>query len=312
VEVSSNATGALNYTSGSFMVGGQLILSSATLNVTPSMTLGVDGPQTLHLAGAAVNAPSLRFPAGTTPLLFGSTINAPVLNETTLLVQGAANVITGVLTTTATSLLRLNGTGGLAKLTLSHDFTNNGTIEYTGNGFGAELVLNAGGGRLINGSGATLRTTGFPFYHVTGAMENRGTVDLSVPLNVTGQLIVPAGAGATFTGNGSAISVSGLDVDGATFDNVPLVSSLGTISRFDNATFQNMNPAATQFTVVHPGGSSPFVFTGVSFLTTPTTGLFVSAQDQGGPNTLIIEFVGSNPGDGSVYTATAGGAVVIW
>jgi hypothetical protein len=127
------------------------------------------------------------------------------------------------------------------------------------------------------------------------------------------QLMVPAAANATFTGNGSTLHVVGLNVDGATFDNVPLATVGGVIAGFDNVTFQNMSTAATQFSIRHVGTAAPLVFSGLSFLTTPTTGLYLQAEDTApGGDVLTIQLPGSTPADGSTHTSAAGGAVVVW
>ena len=70
-------------------------------------------------------------------------------------------------------------------------------------------------------------------------------------------------------------------------------------------------PAATQLTVTHPGGPAPFAFPNPSFLTTPTTGFYVSAtHNLADANVLTFDLVSSNPADGSAFTATGGGAIV--
>ena len=96
-------------------------------------------------------------------------------------------------------------------------------------------------------------------------------------------------------------------------DNVAFDVSGGTITKFDNVTFRNYSTGATQFTISHPGGASPFAFNNLTFMVTPTTGLYINATDStADANTLTISLPGSSPADGSSLTSTAGGAVVNW
>ena len=104
----------------------------------------------------------------------------------------------------------------------------------------------------------------------------------------------------------------GIDADGVVFENVRLGLAAPTpaaIVRFDNATFQNMQPTSTQF-IVQAAGT--FTFNGVRFLTAPTTpGLYVSASTIGAP-ALVVNMSNSQPANGSAFTATQNGATVNW
>jgi hypothetical protein len=167
-------------------------------------------------------------------------------------------------------------------------------------------------GTLVNPVGGTIDVGGNA-NSLTAPLDNQGTVTINASFSVAGQLTVPLAAAGTFNGNGSTLSVIGVDIDGAaTFDNVPLITTNGTIGAFDNVTFQNMDVAATQLTINHPGAATPFTFNNTVFNTTPTTGLYISVTDNGGVNTLTINLTASTPADGSAFTATAGGAVVNW
>jgi hypothetical protein len=144
-------------------------------------------------------------------------------------------------------------------------------------------------------------------------VRNTALVLLGSNLVATGQLISPAGLD-TVGGGGFGLVVAGLDVDGLVLDNLPLTSTNGTITRFDNVTLQNYDPAAVQLTVAHPGAATPFTFTNARFLTTPGSGAYLSATDNntGDGNTLAINMQGSQPASGTAYTLLAGGAVVNW
>ncbi len=324
--------GSLAYTGGSFVVGEELALNSLTATFTPSMTLGIDGPSTLLLARMTLNAPALTLPAASTPRFFQATINAPVVNETTLLTQSTTALNEG-LTIEAGSVLRIEGFSNLsATLTGAGGLTNTETIELASLS-GSAATLTVTGGTLVNALGATITVTGSSVKTINAVLDNRGTITSSAnsltlngttltnsgtvtvngPVNLSGQLIVPNIPTGTFDGNGSTLTVAGVDIDGATFDNVPLISTGGTIERFNNVTFQNMSDAATQLTINHPGALLPFTFDNVDFLTTPDTGLYISATDTGGVDVLTIRLPNSTPADGSgATTATSGGAVVDW
>lgn len=137
---------------------------------------------------------------------------------------------------------------------------------------------------------------------------------LSVGMVVAnGRLDAPAGVGVTVFGDGSPVTVGGVDVDGLVLDNVPLMIMGDPIVAFDNVTFQNYAPFATQLTIVHPGAASPFMFHNLAFLVEPDVGLYVSATDSAvDAGTLDLELSCAQPPDGSAFTAVAGGASVSW
>jgi alpha-tubulin suppressor-like RCC1 family protein len=140
-----------------------------------------------------------------------------------------------------------------------------------------------------------------------------GGMWMESPVFVAGTLV--ASSSQLVSGNGNhLLNVGGVDLKTVSFDRIPLTIGAGAIARFDSVTFSNQNPALTQLAIAHPGAGSPFTFTGTRFLTTPTTGLYVSATDiaPSDGNVLTINFVNSVPPNGSAFTATSGGAVVNW
>lgn len=195
-----------------------------------SLALGAaSGTQTLSLNGfdldvagdAAVTVHGVLDVAGTfttggtfTNLgevrLNGGTLDGALANDGTLVTHGPA-MLTGAVTTSGSSLMRVEGSasGGEANLTVSSGFTNQGTIELTSlTTDGATLTLTSGtfvnqgtvsalvgggGGRTLNAAltneatlevQATLSATG-DFAHAAGAvLEGSGTLDLS-SANVT-------------------------------------------------------------------------------------------------------------------------------
>lgn len=287
-------------------VSGGGMLGTGLVTVSPTSTVGV--------YGATVDAPLLN--EGTL-ILAPATIAGPLENRGTLTAQAT---ISGPLTTTSSSSIEVGLDGfSLRSLTVTDGFTNNGTLTLT-NGIsgvsaqqGSELVLT--NGPLVNGPGGVIVSeagSGGGSRTVTGDLDLRGTVQADYPLTVEGQLIVPATDDAVIQGTGGDLTVAGLDVDGLAVTGVPLRSFDGVITRFDNVTL-DVAPTQTALNILHPGAPSPFVFDGVIFVTTPTTGLYVAAADDSvDGNTLTIEFTNSTPADGSAYELEQQGAVINW
>ncbi|MDH5235579.1 MAG: hypothetical protein OEW77_11520, partial [Gemmatimonadota bacterium] len=139
----------------------------------------------------------------------------------------------------------------------------------------------------------------------------QGIVSVTGALSGGGALTPPivTRANATVT----AIAAGGADVAGMVFRGVTLTVGDG-LSRIDSVTFEQQDPTATHLSIVHPGAAGAFTFTGVRFLTAPTTGAYVSATDAAATDgqVLTITLAGSTPADGSAKTLTSGGAVVNW
>jgi Tol biopolymer transport system component len=314
------AGGTVLFGSGTQLSGnGTVTLPVGTaLQLATDFTFGA-GSARLDLAGEnagiTVSGPGALIVANPTrPLVLGTdTITAPLSIQDTLKVR-APSVVTGTVDISGTGVLYLRSTV-LAALTVADGLTNAGTIVLHDEAGNASASLTLTAGTLVStGLIQTAANWGGGTRTITGNVDLRGTLTIGFPLNIVGQLISPAGAAATVNGNGSTLPVTGLDVDGITFNNTPLASTGGTIIRFDNVTFQNMNAGAVQFTVNHPGAATPFVFTGVRFLTTPTTGRYVRADDTdtGDGNVLTLDFVGATPPDGSAFEEELNGAVINW
>jgi hypothetical protein len=304
--------GPFAYTAGTLDGAGTLALTGLTASFTPSVAIGTTHLTGLRLASTSFTGPTVTVAASATLELTGNTtVNAAVDNHGLLEAQGGVISITGALTTGASSTIRVH-TG--VDLTSANGFTNNGLIELTSIS-GAAANLEVTSGTLVNAAGATISSLvggGGPRI-LTADLNNQGTLNAEYGLTMNGQLIVPNTVTSSITGTGATLTVAGLDVDGLTIDNVVLISTGGTLTRFDNVTFQNMDPAATQFTINHPGAASALTFNALSFLTAPSTGLYLSVTDTAGDaNLLTINLPNSNPADGSSFTSTAGGAVVNW
>jgi hypothetical protein len=170
-------------------------------------------------------------------------------------------------------------------------------------------------GPLVN-LGA-IETTGVSGSAANRRIENevihRGAMTLGVPMEIQGYFAIPDTDIATVTSTGSALSaLGGIGIDGALFDNAPLIVSGGLLNQLDAVTFQNMDPTATQLTIVNDGIDGTNFFDDLSFLTTPTTGFYVSATEIGGGNVLTIVLTSPFPTNGDAFTQELGGASVTW
>lgn len=137
---------------------------------------------------------------------------------------------------------------------------------------------------------------------------------LRTNVSVSGMLSSQGAPGARVSsGTGATITAEGADVDGLTLSNVRLAVGGGLVD-LDRVTFAQQAATATQLRITHPGAPAAFTFTGLRFLTTPTTGAFVHATDAAPADgqVLTIDLAGSTPADGSAQTLTSGGAIVNW
>ncbi len=164
---------------------------------------------------------------------------------------------------------------------------------------------------------------GVPLSHFedVGFLTN-GTVTLNSDVFAHGNLNSSVSWNPTLAGNGNKLAAGGAFVDGMTLDNVllelngtPTFPSNGTLSRFDNVTFQNYNTTDVQFTILHPGAVSAFELTNLRFLTTPTgAGRYLSMEDSDplDANVLTVYLTNPLPNDPGVFVTVLGGAVLAW
>ena len=169
-----------------------------------------------------------------------------------------------------------------------------GTLRIRGNvtqAGGSNAAFAASGSHLTVLDGAAAQTVSFatPGTVTTSSHFQRLLIENSSGAGVTlasavvanGQLRTPAGSGAarrmTSTA-GQTLQVGGLDADGLVFDAVPLrVVNGEALTRFDNAVFQNMNPAATQLRLDRQTDAT--TFNNIAFQTVPTTGVYLHLVD---------------------------------
>jgi alpha-tubulin suppressor-like RCC1 family protein len=144
-----------------------------------------------------------------------------------------------------------------------------------------------------------------------------GTLTLASNIFAHGNLTVGS-SGGTIASSGKTLQLGGLSTTSGvvTFDNTQLIidQPAGLPIPISNVTFQNMAPTVTQLTVNHPGVAGAFSFINLTFSTTPTTGLYLQANDLDGPspNALTIDLTGTFPVSPGTFVQQNNGAVVTW
>ena len=159
--------------------------SGRTLTLTGGAPSSVSANGRLQLAGT-VNGTATLANTGVTTLIAG-TIVTPVTNSGTLVGSGNS-AINGTLTSSVGSTLRVgqvDGSQGLAQLTVANGFTNNGAIELTNlttlGAYASQLTVTSG--TVTNASGATITTLagnlGSGSRSLSAAVNNQGTMSTS-------------------------------------------------------------------------------------------------------------------------------------
>jgi formylmethanofuran dehydrogenase subunit C len=201
--------------------GGSLTIGAVGATSRIQRNFTVSGG-TLELNRATLEGPGLLTNAATL-LLTGSTVNAPLTNQGTLLAQ-AVNTLGGALTTAAGSTLRvLGGSAGDAALTVASGFTNHGALELTSADVSRAAALTVSSGTLTNALGASVSAfadTGGT--RILGAqLDNQGTLNVAQDLSLTS-------TGHTLSNSGTIDIASGftLTVGAGSFTNF----SAGTLT----------------------------------------------------------------------------------
>jgi hypothetical protein len=143
-------------------------------------------------------------------------------------------------------------------------------------------------------------------------------IDIELLSNVVarGQLQTSA-VPANVIGNGNTLAVTGLDVDGLTMTNAHLIATNGTVTRFDNVTFQGFSGDQELFVFSTLGNPSTFVFNNIQFDTgAGFVGNFMNVFDTGGPelgtNVSLVGAIPANPVTGCARTGIGLNATVRW
>jgi hypothetical protein len=298
----------------------ELVGVTATLGSPIPWTLGTTGPASVRLEGSTLTAVGVVVDTTTTLTLEGSTLDAAIETRGVLQVIDGVSDITGAMTTGPTGVIRVTGGATVgATLDVRNGFTNNGVIELTSAGTG-DATLAIGSGSLANGgSGVITSTTSAGnggVRTIAADVSQIGAISLQAPLTIAGQLVDPAGVPSTYAGNGNGLTVSGLNVSGAVFDDMAVTSIGGSLTLFTGSTFQNMDPTATQLTIEHPGTLAGLLsFSSLTFATPPTPGVgyYVRVTDTD-PLTLplVVEVLLSSPLTGLLLSLVGGGATLLW
>ncbi len=213
---------------------GTLALSSAVVNLTSAFSNAVTA---LTFSSATVNGPGTLTNAPSKTLnLTNSTVNAPLVNQGTLVAQGTSSKITGSLSNVPGSTLRVEGSqAGEAVLTVVNGFSNAGAIELTSsvnpsraatltvssgtltNAAGASLsaLAGTGGSRTLNAQldnqGALLVYANLTVGDASRTFNNSnsGTIDIASGRITLSTAAVFSSAGRVTIGAGSTFSASG-------------------------------------------------------------------------------------------------------
>lgn len=257
---------------GVLLIGGvsgtqTLSATGRTIGVTGAVEVG--GTGTLTLASSVLDAGGVTNAAPGGILLGGSTINAPVVNETTLLVPSPSS-INGALQTGPGSVLRMEGGGSTAGvLTVASGFTNTATIELAGGSNAA--ALNVTTGTLVNAVGATISASNTNNSSINADLDNQGTIT-----HTAGALFLNT---PTLSNSGTITTTNTVSVGGTSFTN-----EVGGIVDGD-ASLDVSGVAFTNNGTINPG-TSPGILT------------IEGAPSLGATSTMNLELAGDLPGVG--------------
>jgi hypothetical protein len=166
---------------------GGLTIRTTTADFLPG---AVNTVASLAVIDSTLNSPT---PLTNLTALGDSTINAAVVNQSTLTIRsgfsiespGITSTINGPLTNAAGATLVINGGFGGAKLTATQALVNNGSILLVNGGLDADIAeLTVTGGTLVNAPGATISGGG----NLNAALDNQGTLSTTDDIVLTGSL----------------------------------------------------------------------------------------------------------------------------
>ncbi|MEO7082722.1 MAG: hypothetical protein ABI442_17825 [Gemmatimonadaceae bacterium] len=191
--------------------------------------------------------------------IVGGALGANIINQGLLVAQSAVT-LSGAITTTASSILRVQGspTYGAASLTVSNGFTNLGAIELTElvAGYGSSLAVTSG--TLANASGATitpLAAFGGP-RSLLAEINNQGTIAIG---DAQGLTLGRASAAST---NSGSLNVTGgnltLNQTGAS----PSFTNTGTVA-IDSAQTWTVNGGTLDVSTGTTAGAGTLIVNGV-------------------------------------------------
>ena len=244
-------SGAVDQNGGTIGGAGSLALNSLTLNLSTGFTNAVTG---LSLYNSTVNGPgTLTNAAGQALTLFSDTVNAPLVNQGTL-VAVATDTIAGTLSNAAGAVLRVQaddgqGGAGNASLTVAQAFTNAGTIDlsqvnfYYGDYFSDTLTVSSG--TLANAGSITSSVgTHGGARTLAAQLDNQagGTITVNQPLTIARASAQDSNEGTITVNAGLTISQSGTSPSFTNTGTISIAASQalavsgGTFGNFQNGT----------------------------------------------------------------------------
>jgi hypothetical protein len=343
----SNQAGASIQGTGTFEAGSTTPFSNAgsvTANlVRVGNTLTGDGtfaPVTAEFFGSATSIPAASNYSYTHVRVLSAAAFAGSKSLTgNLTVAGSGNltigaheiVVGGNFATQNTSLFTMQDAAGVLAVTGSATFGGGstdtrltaGTLRVGGNiaqagGSAAAFAAASGHLTVLNGTAAQsvsfanpgAATSASHFQRLEIANASAGGVVLNSAAFANGQLRTPSGADVArlVSGAGFLLTAGGLDAYGLVFDGIPLYVVMGeAITRFDNATFRNMDAAAIQFRLDRLADA--VTFNNTTFETEPTTGVYLHLVDTDAGGTLFtVTMQNTTPANhgGKVFESIAG------
>jgi hypothetical protein len=171
-------------------------------------------------------------------------------------------------------------------------------------------VLNGTAGQSVSFANPGAATSASHFQRIEIANASAGGVVLNSAAFANGQLRTPTGLDVArlVGGSGFLLTAGGLDAYGLVFDGTPLrVVNGEAITRFDNATFRNMDPTITQFRLDRL--NDVVTFNNTTFETVPSSGVYLHLVDTDLADPLFtVTMQGTTPANhgGKVIESIAG------
>jgi hypothetical protein len=228
--ITINSPYALSVTGGTFNQAGGSIGGTGTLSLTgvaadfatsfSNATTGL-----VALLSSISGAGTITNDAAKTLTLFGTTINAPLVNNGVLEATDDS-FVNGSFTSGAGSTIRARGNsvGGASSITFANGFTNNGTIELTASDNAQNASIAVTTGTLTNAAGRTISllagTGGQRF--IAASFANAGTMNVSAATSV-----IKADA---VLSNSGTINVTGANFTVAQSGTSPSFTNTGTLN----------------------------------------------------------------------------------
>jgi len=258
------------------LTGTASFLTTGTVNIAATRTLQISGGTVAQDGGAFTGTGQLVLlnstlagpgtfvnPSARTVFMRGVTATAAIVNQGTLIADGANNW-QAALTAPVGSVLRVQPTGstGSSVLTVASGFTNDGTIELTAvdGAYAATLVVSSG--TLVNAASGVITTVvgSGGARTITAEVENFGSIVVNQPLAWNGVSAaqvndgsIAANANITLTQTGTTPSFTNLGaldiaaarsfvVNGGAFSQTPSsISGTGTLA-FQNTAVEFAAP----------------------------------------------------------------------